>query len=215
MDQNATVRFHDPRSKERFNKHGVCPRCFRPVDQCICSRIRNFENRIKVVILQHPQEQYKVLNSARLARLSLKNCSINVGLSWPNFKAVAGETEMPSQWGILFLKNGPETQKAPIVVYGRHKQSLADCSVLRGIIAIDGTWKQAKTLWWRNPWFTRLNRISLNSSHPSMRAQVRAEGLSTIEAIAFTLECLGERKGIPEYLRKSYRELIVCESVRV
>jgi hypothetical protein len=163
------------------------------------------------VILQHPQEQFKALNSARLSTLLLKNSRISVGLSWPNFKKVAGADEMPSQWGVLFLQPGKSTGTQPLFVVNRKKQPLENPENLRGIIALDGSWKQAKALWWRNSWFLKLNRISLNPDHVSLRPQVKSEGLSTIEAIAFTLEHLGDDGKIPAALRENYRKLIVGE----
>ena len=155
-----------------------------------------------------------MLNSARLTHLLLKNSRIFVGLSWPNFKKVAGPQENPSEWGVLYLKPDKGTNEghdsAPLTVFNRKKQPLKD-TTLRGIIALDGTWKQSKALWWRNAWLLKLNRISLNPDHPSLRPQVKSEGLSTIEAISFVLEHFGERKEIKEALNKFYDELIIGE----
>lgn len=200
----------DPRAKKKFDRTTVCAGCFRPLSDCFCGKVATCDNRLRVVILQHPQEQYKTLNSARLAHLLLNNSSIFVGLSWPNFKKVAGLNEIPSQWGVLFLKPSEEKSMVPLTVFNRKKQPLADTSFLKGIIALDGSWKQAKALWWRNSWLLKLNRISLNPDDlRSLRPQVKNEGLSTIEALAFTLEHLGENKAITVSLREQYRRLII------
>jgi DTW domain-containing protein YfiP len=199
----------DPRAKQRFDRARVCDRCYRQKESCICERVLALDIRLKVVILQHPQEQFKVLNSARLAHLVLAKSRIFVGLSWPNFKKVTGPDEIPSLWGVVYLKAGPDRGAAPVIVFNRKKEAIADVSFLRGIIAIDGTWKQAKALWWRNPWLTRLNRISLNPDTASLRPQVKGEGLSTIEALAFALEHLGEKREITETMNRFYRELII------
>jgi DTW domain-containing protein len=206
--QNKII-LSDPRAKQKFDQNEVCGQCYRPKDSCICGRVTPLDNRIKVVILQHPQERFKALNSARLAHLLLKNSRILVGLSWSNFKKVAGPDEMPSQWGALFLKPEAQAGNRPLSIVNRRKQPVDDPSLLRGIVALDGSWKQAKTLWWRNPWLLKLNRISLNPDHPSLRPQVKEEGLSTIEAIAFTLEHLGDKPEIPQQLRGKYQELII------
>ena len=59
---------------------------------------------------------------------------------------------------------------------------------LRGIVLLDGTWSQAKTLWWRNPWLLKLHRIVLDPPLPARRGRLRREprraALSTIEAAA-------------------------------
>ena len=197
------------RAKQKFDRASVCDKCFRPREECICGTVPSFDNRLAVVILQHPQERLKALNSARLAHLLLKNSRVFVGLSWPNFRKVAGEGEQPSLWGVLYLNPERHTENRPISIVNRKKQPVADASFLRGIIAIDGSWKQAKTLWWRNPWLLRLNRISLNAGQASLRPQVKSEGLSTIEAVAFALECLGETPQIGQSLRRYYKELII------
>ena len=161
------------------------------------------------MILQHPQEQYKALNSARLCHLLLRNSTVFVGLSWSNFKKVAGPDALPSEWGVLFLKPEQHEGNLPVSVINRKKIPVGNTSFLRGIVALDGSWKQAKGLWWRNPWLLKLNRISLNPGHPSLRPQVKQAGLSTIEAIAFALEHLGDNAEIPSLLRTKYQELIL------
>jgi len=204
-----SVKFRDPRVHRKIDRHEACPQCHRDRKECLCTQVPVFENHIPVIILQHPQEQYKQLNSAWLAGIMLKHSNVRVGLSWNGFKSVAGESAMPSQWGILFLNSKGKASDPPVVIWDRKKQPVTDYGFLRGIIALDGSWKQAKTLWWRNPWFLKLNRISLNPAHPSLRAQTREGGLSTIEAIAFALDNLGEDNEIGESLRENFRRLII------
>lgn len=207
MNQSTPkIPLHDPRAHARINKLQACPNCFRPENDCICEKVISFSNRVKIIILQHPQEQYKLLNSARLAHLALKNSKIRIGLSWPSLKAVAGSDQIPSNWAILYLNSSKSSK--PCQIIDRHKKEILDSSFLQGIIALDGSWKQAKALWWRNPWFLRLNRITLNPDHPSLRGQTRAEAMSTVEAIAMLLECVGEKKEISESLRSQYAQLI-------
>jgi len=204
-----SVKFRDPRVHQKIDRHLACPKCHRDTAQCLCAKVPVFENLIPVIILQHPQEQYKELNSAWLTNIMLQNSHVRVGLSWNGFKSVAGESAMPSQWGILFLNSKGKAGDPPVTIQDRKKQPATDYGFLKGIIALDGSWKQAKTLWWRNPWFLKLNRISLNPAHASLRAQTREGGLSTIEAVAFALDHLGEDKKIGESLRENFRRLIL------
>jgi DTW domain-containing protein len=199
----------DPRAKQKFDRSSVCENCFRPRNSCLCDKVTAHSNSLRVVILQHPQEQFKALNSARLTHLSLKNSDIFVGLSWSNFKKVAGPEEMPSQWGVLYLRPDQKKTDIPLSIINPKKLPMQNPSSLKGIIALDGSWKQSKALWWRNAWLLKINRISLNPDHPSLRPQVKNEGLSTIEAVAFTLEHLGEKPSIPVSLREQYSNLII------
>jgi DTW domain-containing protein YfiP len=65
---------------------------------------------------------------------------------------------------------------------------------LDGVVLLDGSWGEAKTLWWRNPWLLKLRRIVLNPSSPSQYGRLRREprpaALSTIEAAALALKHL-------------------------
>ena len=37
---------------------------------------------------------------------------------------------------------------------------------LEGVVLLDGTWSQAKALWWRNPWMLKCQRVILNPARP-------------------------------------------------
>ncbi len=66
---------------------------------------------------------------------------------------------------------------------------------IKGVVIFDGTWAQAKTLWWRNAWVLKAKRLVLNprgsSLYGQLRREPRREGLSTIEAAALTLATNG------------------------
>ncbi|KAE8125577.1 hypothetical protein FH972_020360 [Carpinus fangiana] len=59
-------------------KRPVCPSCSKPARICLCSRIwtPGLENSVRVTILQHSLETKHPLNSARIARLGLKNITV-------------------------------------------------------------------------------------------------------------------------------------------
>ncbi len=194
-------------SLKKIDKKDACPRCLRPRDQCFCRKVIAHRNTVKVLILQHPQERYKLLNSAMLAHKMLENSVLRVGLSWRNFKHALGEEADPKAWGVLFLKAGGGSGNVIDIVDA--KKRAVSLPSLKGIVVIDGSWKQAKALWWRNPWLLKLNRISLNPRHPSLRAQVKREGLATIEAIALTLAQLKEDASICSSLIRLYEECII------
>jgi DTW domain-containing protein YfiP len=83
---------------------------------------------------------------------------------------------------------------------------------MEGLVLLDGSWSQAKALWWRNPWLLKLPRLVLHPREPSiygkLRREPRREYLSTLEAIALALEALGEPSGTPEALRRLFRTLV-------
>ena len=93
-------------SLKKIDKKDACPECLRPIEQCFCSTVIPAHTSLRVLILQHPQEQYKLLNSARLAHAALDNSVMRVGLSWRNFAHALGEEANPKEWGVLYLKSG-------------------------------------------------------------------------------------------------------------
>ncbi len=83
---------------------------------------------------------------------------------------------------------------------------------IEGVVLLDGTWSQAKALWWRNPWMLKCQRVILNPSRPSrygrLRKEPRSDGLSTIEAAAAILSGLEKRPDIAETLHASFERLL-------
>jgi DTW domain-containing protein len=177
--------------------------------QCICEKVSPLSTAIRILILQHPQEQYKLLNSARLCNLAIKNSVLQVGLSWRNLSHALGEETEAKEWGVLFLKGVIDPSRRIELYDTKKRQLLPIKTKFKGIVVIDGSWKQAKAMWWRNPWLLRLTRITLNPAHKSLRGQAKKEGLATIEAVARALDCLGENVDVGESLRKQYEELII------
>ena len=50
-----------------------CPHCGKPMPLCICDSVTPIENRIPLLILQHPQEQDRALGTARLTARHFKD----------------------------------------------------------------------------------------------------------------------------------------------
>lgn len=204
-----------------------CLKCEKPEHLCVCSLIQPRKNRVQVLVLQHPQEPDKLLGTAKLTHLALENSKLRIGLSTANLrKATGDETAEPSKWGVLYLGSGLKSAagdktKAPragLTVVKKNGEPLPDAEQskvlesLTGIIVLDGTWSQAKALWWRNPWLLKLRRLILQPSEPSLyrelRKEPRRECLSTIESVAECLKFLGEEPEIPVHLREIFSELL-------
>jgi len=158
----------------------ACPDCLKPRALCVCAGIEPIANRIELVILQHPQEQDRELGTARLALRHFQKSRLAIGLSWPNLAKLIGRNAEPKRWGVLYL--GParlsaEAQAREIVVLDRKGEPPAGpndaLAGLDGIILLDGSWSQAKALWWRNAWMLKLHRIVLNTGQPSRYGRLR------------------------------------------
>jgi DTW domain-containing protein YfiP len=194
-----------------------CERCEKAPALCMCDAISSVQHRISVLILQHPQEPDKVLGSARLAQLSLANAQLRVGLSWPNLRTALGREASPSRWAVLYLGSAQAPGvHSPLVFVDRDGRALGDqdgCrSSIEGLIVLDGTWSQAKTLWWRNAWLLKCRRAILRPPEPSlygrMRREPRRECLSTIESVGLALTGLGESAEVEASLKGVFRVLL-------
>jgi DTW domain-containing protein YfiP len=189
-----------------------CPRCGKPATLCVCAALQPVENRIAVIILQHPQEQDRILGTALIAHRQLVNSRLAVGLSWPSLAAALGHQADPRRWGVLYLgptADGGDTRQ-PLYAVGPDGAMLGDqaavLAALEGIILLDGSWGQAKALWWRNPWLLKLRRLILvpraASLYGALRHEPRPDSVSTIEAAAFAVAALqGQPDLAPRILR--------------
>ena len=158
---------------------------------------------------------------------ALRRARLDVGLSWPNLSRALGRPADPKRWGVLYLgSTQPETLTAAfpsvgeIIVLSRDGKPLAEPEpVLRGlegIVLLDGTWSQAKTLWWRNPWLLKLRRLVLNPPRPArlgrIRREPRREALSTLEAAALVLRRVEAGSEAADALLAALDRLIAAHS---
>lgn len=197
-----------------------CPHCQKPMPLCICDTVTPIENRLSLLILQHPQEQDRALGTARLLAKHFVDATLRVGLSWPSLsKALGRPVENAARWAVLYLGSARAADleaEGEIVALNR-KGEIADnqraiLGKLEGVVLLDGTWSQAKALWWRNPWMLKCQRVILNPAHPSrygrLRKEPRRDGLSTIEAAATILAAVERRPDIADTLHASFERLL-------
>lgn len=190
-----------------MNQSPKCKKCFKEPAICICSQIVPTQNQIQVLILQHPQEARSPLTTSPLIALSLQNSIYRVGLSWRSLKLALGKEASPERWAVLFVgtqKNAKAVAQDKPVALVDKKGHPRSSEGIEGLVVLDGNWKQSKTLWWRNPWLLKLNRMVLNSQIKSLYGNLRQEPreglLSSIEATALALQALGEKEGTKELL---------------
>jgi DTW domain-containing protein YfiP len=159
------------------------------------------DNRVFVLVLQHPHEKREPLATATAVIATLRRAKLVAGLSWPNLARPLGHDADPRRWAVLYLGSARPAALADrreLMLLGGDGQPVGDPGpVLRsldGIVLLDGTWSQAKTLWWRNPWLLKLHRLVLNPPRPArlgrLRREPRREALSTLEAAALALRHL-------------------------
>jgi DTW domain-containing protein len=208
-----------PSANEAAGPAADCPQCHKPMALCVCDGIVPIESKLSVLILQHPQEQDRLLGTARLTSLHFRDAVMKIGLSWPSLSKILGRTADPHRWAILYLGSVKAASLAPEreIVFVNRKGELEpnQDSLMRdieGIVLLDGTWSQAKALWWRNAWMLKCRRVVLGPRRPSrygkLRREPRRDGLSTIEAAGMLLSRLERRPDIEEKLAASFERML-------
>jgi hypothetical protein len=183
---------------------------------------------LPVLILQHPQEPSRKdgeVSSAKILTANLSPCFIKTGLSWRNLAhALKGWTGIenskellkPSAWYTLYLGTQKTAEAASPSIPGiyfldrKGKPIHAPANPeISGLILLDGTWAQAKTLWWRNPWLLKTHRIYIvpkaRSLYGNIRKEPRPECVSTLEAAAEALQFLGLGEEIEKDLKTQFK----------
>lgn len=188
--------------------HPACEVCRRPRAVCVCDRVVSFPTQRRVLILQHPREQDELLGSAQIVLACLPKAQLLIGLSWRNLGHALGQEDVdPRKWAVLF----PDKEADGNQVTSR-RGTVLNARDLEGIIVLDGTWSKAKSLWWRNPWLNKLNRMSLEPKQPSiygrLRAEPRREYVSTLESVGAALTNCGESEEVEKGLSRIFRTLM-------
>lgn len=190
----------------------ACPTCGKPPAVCVCDRCTPVAVTRRVVVLQHPQEQDRVLGTVPLLE-AIVGARRVVGLSWANLAAVTGGAE--GRWAVVWPAQLPRAltpaeEQLPVLAMDRAGQRVpVDHD---GFLLLDGSWSQAKALWWRNPWLLRLDRVLLSPRAPSIYGRLRKEPrrsyVSTLEAAADVLVAAGEPEDARGALHRAMRTLV-------
>ncbi len=149
-----------------------------------------------------------MLGSAQILQACLPKAKVVVGLSWRNLgHALGDEGASTGEWAVLFPDREAQGEQV-----AKRSGALLEPSSVRGIVVLDGTWSKAKTLWWRNPWLNKLNRITLKPNRPSiygrLRAEPRRDYVSTLESVAAALVLCGEPPQVSAELERIFRTLV-------
>lgn len=160
-----------------------CPACFFRPEDCLCPAcLPPVMTRARFLLLRHVSERLRPTNTARWAALALSEARlVDYG--------ARGE----------LLDEAPLSLPGTCVLWPGAAAPLP--SPPRQVVVLDASWSQARRMLQRIPALRALPRISLPAPPPGslrLREPPVAGGMSTLEAVARTLELLGE----PEPARK-------------
>ena len=168
----------------------LCPRCGRPSPRgCVCEFVRPVDNRVAVLVLQHPDEVDEPKGTARLLALSLARCRV-----------VVGEVFEPRALAAMLHEGGacarllyPDVTAAPAPAQAMAE---ADPPATR-LVVIDATWRKSLRMLLSNPVLAALPRLALpegeggtDRRYARLRPARRAGQRSTLEATCAALALL-------------------------
>lgn len=172
----------------------ICPTCQRPLGVCYCSALVHIPSRIKVLIIQHPQEQKHPFNTGRMAHLCLDNSEL-----------VVAETLSESELAQLLAPSSallyPSLSWLPEVELVQPGTPQAES--LQQLVVIDATWRKSKKMLHLHPQLQQLPRVSFEGelrSNYQVRHSSMENSLSTIESIAAAMQLLEPERNFQEIL---------------
>lgn len=160
------------------------------------------DNATPVRVLQHPAEARHHLNTARWVQAGLRHAMVIAAKDF-----TPGDWTVPGYEPVLLFPGEPaqaaaHPTAAPAALpahYAQRKEASGlespstPSAPRRSLVVIDGTWRQANAILREHPALLSLPRLALttiNQSAYRLRKSPRADGLSTIEAVALALDIL-------------------------
>lgn len=174
----------------------LCLKCMQPGFGCYCEHVQQFDPQIKFVILIHPIEVRRRIATGRMSHLVLKNSQLIMGQDYTNNDQVNAILANPNYEPMVLypgqqslnLSNLNQEEKGKI--FSPNKQPV--------LFVIDGTWNTARKTMWQSQNLKTLPKICFTPASLSqfrVRKQPDPNCFSTIEAIHYTIEMLGNFRG--------------------
>jgi len=184
----------------RKEKRPICENCSRPKSACWCCHDTPvLAVSCRVLVLQHPNEEKRSLRTAPMLQAALgAQCVIKRGKKFDS-------TELSNTLK-QFASNAPDTGlllfPGPTSV---DVASLPPASPSRpyALVALDGTWQQAKSMMNSNATLRSLQKVHVIPpavSHYVIRTQPFEMAVSTVESVALALSVLEQRQQIFDVL---------------
>ena len=170
----------------------LCNHCNFALNTCICSATTNINNKVTVIILQHPSEEKIAKNTAKLLNLCLTDCQIIKGENNDDFTILK---TLPVSSTVLLYPN-----ENAINLDDNAEQ--ASINNITHLIVVDGTWKKAYKILQLTPLLNQFKTVSfkqLPKNRYAIRKAPRADSLSTLEAVAHSLFLIEQLNPAPLY----------------
>jgi len=188
-------------------KRTLCERCVRPQRVCICDSfpIHPFPISTTIHIVQHPREQDSRLLTTvpLLCECVPKNkCIIYRGKRFPQSKFPELHKTCSLEDTVVLY---PSADAISIEDYLKETKTHNV-----NMVVLDGTWREAKSIYFNNKLLHGLKKVKLCGSWKSqfvIRTQPNNDSLSTIEAVAIAVGQLENKPELLDVVRKPLKAL--------
>ncbi|XP_071975525.1 tRNA-uridine aminocarboxypropyltransferase 2 isoform X2 [Engystomops pustulosus] len=187
-------------------RRALCARCSRPEKVCLCPFLPAHPLNVStcLYIVQHPAEESRVLRTVPLlaACLPEDKCKVLIGRRFgeERYPELAAICRKP---GTFLLYPGAEAANL-------EELSLEDDHHPHSLIIIDGTWSQAKDIFYKNSLFRLPKQVQLKttlSSQYVIRTQPTNSCLSTLECAAIALSIMEKNTEIQQTILRPLQAL--------
>jgi len=169
-------------------KRPQCNRCLRPSTVCWCKSINSIKTSCKVVIIQHPHEEKRCLRTAPILEAALPPQSY-IKVRAKRFS----QHRHPELWKLISSPNSIVMYPGPNATKLEDLPKIGPNQATYNIILIDGTWHQAKSMYYNSAKLKTVQQVCLGEEYQSeyvIRTQPSQSALSTVETAAIALATL-------------------------
>ena len=196
-----------PDTSSTTNPRPRCAACDLPARTCVCALATPARNEVDVLVLQHPDEAREAKNSARLLRLSLARCRVEVG-----------EAFGPARLAALL---GGDVSASALLYPADTQRGTSNVGVVarpRQLVLLDATWRKSLRMLHANPLLQSLPRWPVAPVAPARYAALRrarvASHLSTLEAACAALADLESAPARYEPLLAAFDRFVADRAAR-
>ncbi|KAM8961261.1 tRNA-uridine aminocarboxypropyltransferase 2 [Pelodytes ibericus] len=192
--------------EDDMERRVLCSRCSRPQKVCLCPFLPAHPLLVStcLYIVQHPAEESRVLRTVPLLQACLPKdkCKVLIGRRFgeERYPELASVCKSPSTF---ILYPGAEASNLEEI-------SLTELQHPYSLIIIDGTWSQAKDIFYKNSLFRLPKQVQLQntlSSQYVIRTQPTNTCLSTLECAAIALSIMEKTSEIQETILRPLQAL--------
>ena len=171
----------------------LCLQCQRPTKGCICAFICDIDNKIPVLVLQHPSEAKQTKGTVAILQSSLNACQVLVG---EDFSDNTELNRLLEHHQALLLYPSEQAVELSLMsdAFDNHATGI-NVTKAPLLIILDGTWKKAYRMFMLSTNLHKLEQVCLpdylaNNGQYLIRKVAKKNALSSLEATCYALSLL-------------------------